>query len=45
MYKIDRIFLLGSTENYSQYLVITYNGSEAVHLKLTQYYKSSERKC
>ena len=35
--------LLYSTGNYIQHLVITYNGkeSEAVHLKLTQYCKST----
>ena len=35
--------LLYATGNYIQYLVITCNGqdSEAVHLKLTQYYKST----
>ena len=39
--QIDNKDLLYSTGNYTQYLVINYNGkeSEAIHLKLTQYCK------
>ena len=40
-YKINNKDLLYSTRNYIQYLIIAYNEkeSEAVHLKLIQYYK------
>ena len=42
-YKHNKKNLLYRTGNYIQYLIITYNGkeSEAVHLKLTQYCKST----